>query len=171
MWKASLSSLNIRGNHRPPPLNHQIHPQHMTKSTFPLRSQQYTAWLDSASVVFHYNWAPHQGGWNLHSKEDLNSSDIISTCHKQPWFINSMVPPKCLFLTITLNVFILNMFLIPGSIWLLIKDSWKESREVQGTNLQTVSLRVVTLPVIVAAVLKINEHQLLFVRTLATLEK
>lgn len=113
----------------------------MTKSTFPLRSQQYTAWLDSASVVFHYNWAPHQGGWNLHSKEDLNSSDIISTCHKQPWFINSMVPPKCLFLTITLNVFSLNIFLIPGSIWLLIKDSWKESRVVQGTNLQTVSLR------------------------------
>lgn len=38
---------------------------------------------------------------------------------------------------------------------------------ILGTTTQT----VVSLPVIVAAVLKINEHQLLFVRTLATLEQ
>lgn len=115
----------------------------MTKSTFPLRSQRYTAWLDSASVVFHYNWAPHQGGWDLQSKEDLNSSDIISTWHKQPWFMDSMVPPKCLFFNHNSKwvMVILNMLLIPGSIWLLIKDSWKESRGVQDTKIQTVSLR------------------------------
>lgn len=114
----------------------------MTKSTFPLRSQQSTAWLVSASVVFHYNWAPHQSGWDLHSKEDLNSSDIISTCHKQRWRLwIQWCHQNVSFLTITLNVFILSMVLIPGSIWLLIKDSWKESRVVQGTNIQTVSLR------------------------------